>query len=71
MMSTLIEEQALVPLPVYYRAQAWLGLPLRINALMLVTTLHLLTLCRLAVQLAHCRCLPSFNEIFLIFARIN
>src|SRR6266478_8936424 len=58
MMPTLIEEQAPVAPPAYHRAQAREGSPLHINALMLVTTLHLLTLCRLAVRLAHRRCPP-------------
>jgi hypothetical protein len=38
--------------------QAKQGPDLHINALMLVSTLHLLTLCRLAVRLAHRRCPP-------------
>jgi len=38
--------------------QARLGASLHIDALTLVTTLHLLTLCRLAVRLAHRRCPP-------------
>jgi len=37
--------------PSYQRAQAWMGPALEINALTLVTTLHLLALCRLAVRL--------------------
>src|SRR5213082_4043717 len=58
MMPTVLTEQAPVPPPAYHRAQARLGAALHIDALCLVTTLHLLTLCRLAVNLAHCRC-PS------------
>src|SRR5207302_2475821 len=42
----------------YQRAQARQGPALQINALTLITTLHLLTLCRLAVRLAHRRCPP-------------
>src|SRR5947209_12647520 len=38
--------------------QARLGSSLHIDALSLVKTLHLLTLCRLAVRLAHRRCPP-------------
>jgi Transposase DDE domain len=38
--------------------QARLGAALHIDALTLVTSLHLLTLCRLAVRLAHRRCPP-------------
>src|SRR5215469_648776 len=47
-----------IPPPSYQRAQARLGPALHIDALTLVTTLHLLTLCRLAVVLAHRRCPP-------------
>src|SRR5215469_4098343 len=47
-----------VPPPAYYRAQARLRPALHIDALALVNTLHLLTLCRLAVRLAHRRCPP-------------
>ena len=58
MMPTLIEEQAPVPPPSFQRRQARLSRALHIDALTLVTMLHLLTLCRLAVRLAHRRC-PS------------
>src|SRR5438105_6531993 len=58
MMPTIVTEQAPVPPPAYYRAQARLGPALHIDALTLVRTLHLLTLCRLAVRLAHRRCPP-------------
>src|SRR5437016_6123390 len=58
MMPTLIEEQAPVAPPAYQRAQARLNRALHIDALTLVTTLHLLALCRLAVRLAHRRCPP-------------
>src|ERR1700676_196381 len=54
----VVQEQAPVPPPSYLRAQAKQGPALHINALTLVTALHLLTLCRLAVQLAHRRCPP-------------
>jgi transposase len=57
-MPTVICEQAPVPPPAYYRAQARLGPALHIDALTLVRSLHLLALCRLAVRLAHCRCPP-------------
>jgi hypothetical protein len=57
-MPSVVNEQAPVPPPPYHRAQARLGAALHIDALCLVTTLHLLTLCRLAVNLAHCRCPP-------------
>jgi transposase len=56
MMPLLVKEQAPIPPPSYQRAQARLGPALHIDALTLVTTLHLLTLCRLAVGLAHRRC---------------
>src|SRR2546428_9073606 len=58
MMSPIITNQAPVPPPAYHRMQAQLGATLPIDALTLVTTLHLLTLCRLAVRLAHRRCPP-------------
>jgi len=52
------EAQAPVPPPAYHRAQRRLGSALHLDALTLVTRLHLLALCRLAVQLAHWRCPP-------------
>lgn len=53
-----VTNQAPVPPPAYHRAQAKLGAALHIDALTLVSTLHLLSLCRLAVRLAHHRCTP-------------
>ena len=61
MMPTVVKEQAPIPPPSYQRAQARLGPALHINALTLVTTLHLLPLCRLAVGLAHRRCPPPLR----------
>ena len=58
MMPTVLIGQAPVPPPAYHRAQARLGTALHIDALTLVRTLHLLTLCGLAVRLAHRRCPP-------------
>ena len=58
MMPTIVAEQAPVPPPAYHRAQARLGPALHIDALTLVRTLHLLTLCRLSGRLAHRRCPP-------------
>src|SRR5205085_6472019 len=58
MMPFALEQQAPVAPPSYQRAQAKQGPALHINALTLVTRLHLLRLCRLAVQLAHRRCPP-------------
>lgn len=58
MMPTIITNQAPVPPPAYHRMQERLGSSLYIDALSLVKTLHLLTLCRLAVRLAHRRCPP-------------
>jgi hypothetical protein len=58
MMPPVITNQAPVPPPAYHRMQGRLGTSLHIDALSLVTTLHLLTLCRLAVRLAHRRCPP-------------
>src|SRR5947208_9244867 len=60
MMPSTCNEQAPVPPPAYSRAQvqaqAQRARALHINALSLIETLHLLALCRLAVQLAHRRC---------------
>src|SRR5438477_10682694 len=58
MMPLALEPQAPVAPPSYQRAQAKQGPALHINALTLVTRMHLLLLCRLAVQLAHRRCPP-------------
>src|SRR6516162_5764182 len=52
------EAQAPVPPPAYHRAQRRLGPALHLDALTLVTRLHLLAVCRLAVQLARWRCPP-------------
>lgn len=54
----VVEHQASVPPPSYLRAQAKQSPALHINALTLVTTLHLLALCCLAVRVAHRRCPP-------------
>src|SRR5947207_11489623 len=54
----VVEHQAPVPPPSYQRAQAKQSPALQINALTLVTTLHLLALCRLAVGVTHRRCPP-------------
>src|SRR5205814_7645277 len=58
MIPVALDSQASVPPPAYHRMQARLGAPLHIDALTLVTSLHLLTLCRLAVRLAHRQCPP-------------
>src|SRR5438105_11744493 len=58
MMPLALEHQAPVAPPSYQRTQAKQGRALHMNALTLVTTLHLLLLCRLAVRLAHRRCPP-------------
>jgi hypothetical protein len=58
MMPTVITEQTPVPPPAYHLTQALPGPALHLDALTLVRTLHLLTLCRLAVSLAHRRCPP-------------
>src|SRR5215472_13891606 len=47
-----------IPPPAYQRAQAKAQPALHLDALTLVTRLHLLALCRLAVRLAHWRCPP-------------
>ncbi len=62
MMPTHWSEQAPVPPPSYHRAQAQRARSLHINALALIQTLHLLALCRLAVQLAHRRCPPPLPK---------
>src|SRR5437588_5716754 len=54
----VVEHQAPVPPPSYQRAQAKQRPALHMNALTLVSTLHLLTLCRLAVRVAQRRCPP-------------
>ena len=58
MMPTRVTEQAVVPPPAYHRMQARLGANVHIDALTLVSTLHLLRLCRLAVSLANRRYPP-------------
>jgi hypothetical protein len=58
MMPLAVKEQAPVPPPSFQRGQARLSRALHIDAQTLVTTLHLLALCRLAVRLAHRRCPP-------------
>src|SRR5437667_4598340 len=58
MMPLVLSNQAPVPPPAYHRMQGRLGSSLHIDALSLVTTLHLLTLCHLAVRVAHRRCPP-------------
>src|SRR5205809_5661573 len=59
MMLPIVKAQAPVPPPSFQRGQAQRSRALHIDALTLVTTLHLLALCRLAVRLAHRRCPPS------------
>ncbi|MBO0783672.1 MAG: transposase, partial [Ktedonobacteraceae bacterium] len=58
MMPIFGNSAAPVPPPAYHRAQTRLGPALHIDALALVNILHLLTLCHLAVRLAHYRCPP-------------
>ena len=55
-------EQAPVPPPSYSRDQAQRSRALRLHALTLIQTLHLLALCRLAVQVAHRRCPPPLPK---------
>ena len=65
-MPTICNEQAPVPPPSYHRreiqAQAQRARALHINALSLIETLHLLALCRLAIQVAHRRCPPPLPK---------
>jgi Transposase DDE domain len=58
MVPALCPTTGAVPPPSYQRALAKQPPALHVTALALVTTLHLLALCRLAVQLAHRRCPP-------------
>ena len=51
-----------VPPPSYHRALTKQRTALHVTALTLVTTLHLLDLCRLAVQAAHQRCPPPLPK---------
>jgi hypothetical protein len=66
MMPTLSCEQAPVPPPSYHRrevqVQTQRARALHINALTLIETLHLLALCRLAVQVAHRRRPPPLPK---------
>src|SRR5258705_3227114 len=66
MMPTICNEQARVPPSSYHRAQiqaqAQREQALHMNALRLIETLHLLALCRLAVQMAHRRCPPPLPK---------
>jgi hypothetical protein len=62
MMPVPIHHQAHIPPPSYQHAQAKAGKALHINALALVTHLHLLTFCHLAVRLAHRRCPPPLPK---------
>src|SRR5579859_2272239 len=55
MIPALVTDQAPIPPPSYHRA---IAIALHLDALTLVTCLHLLTLCRVAVQIAHRRCPP-------------
>lgn len=55
MIPALVTDQAPIPPPPYHRA---LANALHLDALTLVTRLHLLALCGMAVQVAHRRCPP-------------
>lgn len=69
MMLAIVKEQVPVPPPSFQRGQARLSRALHIDALTLVTTLHLLALCRLAVRLAHRRCPPPLPAARALMAR--
>jgi hypothetical protein len=56
MISATVTGTAPVPPPAYHRIQRKRGPALHLDALTLVTRLHLLVLCRLAVHLARQRC---------------
>jgi len=62
MVPALCAPTGAVPPPSYQRALAKQRTALHVTALALVTTLHLLDLCRLAVQLAHRRCPPPLPK---------
>jgi hypothetical protein len=53
MLPTRCDLTAPLPPPTYHRAQRRVGPTLQLDALTLVTRLHLLALCQLAVRLAH------------------
>jgi len=56
MVPTPCGSKAPVPPPAYHRAQEKVGPALHLDALTLITRLHLLAVCRLAVRLARSRC---------------
>src|SRR5262245_60849907 len=58
MVPTHQQSTGAIPPPANPRAQAKVQPALHLDALTLVTCLHLLRLCRLAVRLAHWRCPP-------------
>src|SRR5215469_10923885 len=58
MLPVSCEARAPVPPPAYHRAEAHRPTALHLDALTLVTRLHLLALCRLTVRYAHWRCPP-------------
>ena len=62
MVPALCADTAAVPPPSYQRALQKQPSALHVSALALVTTLHLLALCRLAVRLAHRRCPPPLPK---------
>jgi len=62
MMPALCESTAPVPPPTYTRALAKQPTALHVSALRVVASLHLLALCRLAVQLAQRRCPPPLPK---------
>ncbi len=61
MMPVRLPDHAPVPPPPYQRARAGRPPALHIDALTLVQTLHLLTLCRLGVRLARGQCPPPLR----------
>jgi hypothetical protein len=58
MVSTSCSPKVVIPPPAYQRAQTKAQPALHLDALTLVTRLHLLALCQIAVRLAHRRCPP-------------
>ena len=63
MMPTRVNDQTPVPPPAYHRAQAKLGPALHIDALTLITTLHLLTLCRWLCAWRIGVALPRYQQV--------
>jgi len=62
MVPTLCHDTAAVPPPAYQRALAKQPVALHLSAVVVVSSLHLLQLCGVAVRLAHRRCPPPLPK---------